>query len=107
MLPFVSLSAANSTGPGAVRDFEGAVRDITMVVSTTGAPSSCSVALEGSHDQTSWFSVRNGTGTSTPTAFSNLGTDWFRYARANLTALSGGSSPTVTATILADVADEE
>ena len=102
-LPFTSLSAATSTGSGASKDLEGVFRTHTLAVTITGSPSAFSINLQGSHDGISWY-TSNAAATLTE---QNVGTAGYathdlylwRYVRANLTVLTGGSSPTVTATI--------
>ena len=107
MLPFVSLDAVGSTGAGESHDFETAVRDMTMIATCTGSPDSAVVQLQGSHDNESWIGFSSVTLSGVSTVATTTALHWIRYVRANLTTLSGGSSPTVTATILADFADEE
>ncbi|GAA1015883.1 hypothetical protein Aple_010680 [Acrocarpospora pleiomorpha] len=73
-----------------------------MIVTVTGAPTSATVLLEGSHDGVRWavldeLSEQGQGGLVTP-ATAHL----VRYVRARLQTLSGGSDPTVTATIASD-----
>lgn len=103
-LPFTSLDAATAVGPGESRDLEDVRRHFTVVYFATGGPTSASVVLEGSHDGTNWVQVAGMAAGPTPSA-TTIYTNWFRHIRANLTALNGGTSPTVTATIA--VGDEE
>lgn len=56
------------------------------------------VALEGSHDGAVWTTLATASG-SGPTAAAFVEGRPVRYVRANLTVLSGGSSPAVTATV--------
>ena len=93
----VSLYGNSELGTWTNADFQFPRKEITMIVSVTGSPSSFSVSLEGSHDQTVWATLATVT---TPGA-TTVDTHLIRYARANLTALSGGSSPAVSATIAA------
>lgn len=94
-LPFASLDAATSTGPGVAKDLEGSFGKHTIAVSDTGG-STFSVKFEGSHDNSIWFTIVGIiSGASVTTVDGNL----YRYVRANLEVLTGGSSPTVTATI--------
>ena len=96
MLPFTSLSGATSTGPGTTKDLEGAFGQHLMLVATTGSPAALTVDLEGSHDGVNWVVLSSFTIGGTHARL----IDWpLRYLRANLSTLSGGSSPTVTATI--------
>ena len=82
-----------------------------MFVLTTGG-ASWTVVLEGSHDGSAWLSLGQVSGSSAgpvsvtaPT--SDIPGTLVRYVRANLTALTGGSTPTVTATIASDASGED
>lgn len=113
--PFVSLDAATAVGPGASKDLDGVYDHHTMVTYATGSPTSYEVYFEGSHDDSAWFglALAQGGGSSVisrtvpdytmPTGSGHLA----RYVRARLLSLSGGSSPTVTATIATDVTGED
>lgn len=104
-LPFESLDAVGSTGPGAARDLEGSRKVHTLVVSATGTPSTVTAELQGSHDGVNWFNMGSAS-VNSPAA--NQGASVSnaehvaRYVRANLTQLSGGSTPTATATIASE-----
>lgn len=88
------LAAVTATGAGTAFDL-GTMRDeFSLLAATTGSPT-FSVTFQGSLDGTDWFalgsaisSVTNGTAVTGQIA---------RYVRANLTTLTGGTSPTVTA----------
>ena len=106
-LPFVSLNAATATGAGDSRDLEGSFDHHTLIVSSTGG-ASINVALEGSHDGTTWVTLANAASGQVTVPNSGAATGpLIRYVRANLTMLSGGSSPTVTATIASETDGEE
>ena len=100
-VPFVSLAAATNVGPGASCDLGGVYGNHLLIVGAMGYPSSYSAALEGSHDGVNWVVLGEVAGP----IYNFVGegvcvTDMpVRYLRANLTDLSGGTSPTVTATI--------
>lgn len=102
-LPQTSLAAATAAGPGAPVDLGELADHHTMFVTTAGG-ASWAVALEGSHDAANWLSLGQLSGTSagpvqlTVPSGGNVGT-LVRYVRANVTGLSGGAAPTVTATI--------
>jgi len=91
-LPFKSLDAATATGAGSVHGNEDTKVDHSLKVSTTGGPS-FTVALEGSLDGVVWTEL----GYTNNTSLLVTGDYPVRYVRANLGALTGGSSPTVTA----------
>lgn len=99
--PFSSLSGATSPAAGTARDLEGVYRDLTMCVVTSGSPTNWSVSLEGSHDGVNWAGLASVGNSGTP-LFVSVNTHLVRHIRANLNSLSGGSSPTVTATIATD-----
>lgn len=93
MLPFTSLDAATEVGPGAVKDLEGSFRHHTMIVNVTGAPTQVSVNLVGSHDGEHWASLGHvGGGILSAEGL-------VRYVRADVTILTGGTAPTVFASI--------
>jgi hypothetical protein len=114
-LPFTSLNAATATGPGASRDLETVGGYHGMIAWSTGSPATAQVTLEGSHDGSNWVILGTGVNaTGGPASLivpssSTPGNPGLlvRYVRANLTSLSGGSSPTVTATIASDVEEED
>jgi len=96
--PNTSLNAATSTGPGTVTDL-GVVRSShTLQTSTTGSPTGVTVNLEGSLAATGpWATLA--TSTSTTGDVQTATGKAVRYVRANLTVLTGGTAPTVTALI--------
>lgn len=109
VLPFASLSAVSAVGAGSSADLNGVSDEFTMYVTSTGSPTYL-VHLEGSHDGVNWFTVATSSsanpvstvvsggqqaGSSPVASYMHLA----RYVRANLISLSGGSSPTITATI--------
>ncbi len=71
-----------------------------LQASVTGGPSSLGIALQGSINGTNWITLAT---------LSAAGTTWsnpesagpVRYIRLDLYSLSGGSSPTVTASVIA------
>lgn len=122
VLPWTSLSAASDPVIGTAVDLGGVASEFTLHTIKTGSPSTATVALEGSLDGTNWYSLSapmatvNTGGVTGVEVRSNLvmpyGNDggsgntpiarslaFARHVRANLTAISGGTSPTVTAII--------
>jgi hypothetical protein len=90
----ISLNAVTVTGAGSALMFDEPKASHTMFVLTTGSPSTVTVFLEGTPDGVNWFEISSITNTS----LLNIGANWpLAGVRANLTVLSGGSSPTVTA----------
>lgn len=95
--PFTSLNAVTVTGAGASLDL-GVIRSAhSMQTTTTGSPTGVTVLLEGSLDNAHFVTLATSTSTSgdVQTATGKA----VRYVRANLTVLSGGTSPTVTAIV--------
>lgn len=96
--PTPSLSAATATGPGASTLLTNPAEHNTMQVTTTGSPSLVIVDLEGSQDGTNWFRLaRYDSRFTGPLVTSDLYV--VTNVRANLLQLSGGTTPTVTASI--------
>lgn len=96
-LPTVSLNAvvASGTTP-TVWDTGGCHSAVTMALHFSGTVATSSVALQGSMDNVTWFTLQ--TSTAIADAFvSNTGQP-FRYFRASCTVLTG-ASPVLTATI--------
>jgi len=97
-LPFTILNAVTATGLGASKDLEGVGSTFDILLFTTGSPTTVTVSLEGSHDGTNWYAITNPVATLSVPHVSITGF-LFRFVRANLITLTGGSSPTVTATV--------
>jgi len=97
-LPFTILNAVTATGTSAAKDLEGVGSTFDILLFTTGSPSTVTVLLEGSHDGTNWYQITNPAVTLSTPHVAVTGY-LFRFVRASLTTLTGGSSPTVTATV--------
>jgi hypothetical protein len=100
----VSLAAVISTGAGdefaLAPYFLGVLPSVfAFDILITGSPSGVTVLLEGSLDGTNWFTMETVAGTSDSLNFSV--DKPVRFVRANLTVLTGGSSPTVAVGIAA------
>lgn len=96
-----SLSAVTSTGAGVSVFFGGPTAAVGLLVVTTGSPSTFNVNLEGTIDGSNYFTL---TSVTNATASGVAGVTRGSIppvigARANLTAFSGGASPTFTATV--------
>lgn len=103
-IAFNSLNAATSTGPGGWPALNEPRSIHTMQVSFTGSPTRVVVNLEGTVDGTNWkvfatFDTNAGNASGDVITISEQP---LLNARANLTTLTGGSSPTVTAAIQSD-----
>ncbi len=68
----------------------------TLQAVVTGSPSVCTINLDGSLDGTNWFDI-SGNQTCTSSVMFHVVNRSVTNVRANLTALSGGTAPTVTA----------
>lgn len=95
-----SLNAVTANGNGSAVDFVTARRNVSMVVSATGAPAAGTVTLQVSHDGTTWFATSTTATAGATVSSGTLSNGAWRYARAVLSGLSGGTSPTVTATLM-------
>ena len=94
-MAYTALSAAASTGAGTTIVIPGGATTWTVQLLHTGSPTSVIVDFEGTLDGTNWLTFRTHTMASsndefvlTPVALVTV--------RLNITALSGGSTPTVT-----------
>lgn len=102
-----SLNAAASTGPGAAISFDEPKSKFAMQVTYTGSPSNVEVDFEGTLDGVSWtrlFVMQNQNGPiggNNPIGTGNVLPVLAISVRANLVSLTGGTSPTVTATVAA------
>lgn len=96
-----SLNAATATGVGDTIDFGENRTVFTLVVDVTGSPTQTSVGLQLSLDGVSWYTPSPAVATSNTSGTGNASSTGrvARYARANLSVLTGGTSPTVTAAI--------
>jgi hypothetical protein len=100
------LNAATATGAGSAfavptiptAQRGGFIQTMVWQIVTTGSPSSISVTLQGSLDGVSWFSIGSAVTTATLTLvnLANANAGPYAFIRADLTTLSGGTSPTVT-----------
>lgn len=91
------MDAATTVGPGSVVVFDVPRSPINMYMTVTGSPTGFACALEGSLDGVNWTELVRG-GTNSPIVVT---TDLALMARANIIQMDGGTSPTVTATIVA------
>ena len=95
------LTAATSTGAGPAKDFSKLIDKHSLQVTTTGDPTAVTVTLEGSLDGTNFFTI--GTHAFVAADITADGAMFFDadkpclHVRANLTVLTAGTAPTVTA----------
>ena len=97
----VLLNAATATGVGTAKDFSRLIDKHALQVTTTGDPTAVTVTLEGSLDGTNFFTV--GTHAFVAADITADGAMFFDvdspclHVRVNLTVLTAGTAPTVTA----------
>ena len=95
------LNAVTSTGAGSSWPLRMGVKEHTVQATFTGNPTAVSIILEGSLDEQTWYqlAVHNALGddiTNQQTMF-HVTSKLVNAVRINLSTLTGGSSPTVTA----------
>lgn len=95
-----SLAAVTANGNGTVVDFGSPKRCVTLAISTTGAPTAGTVTLSVSIDGVTFVASTTTATVSANPAVSHLQHVAVRYARADLTGLTGGTTPTVTAKVM-------
>jgi len=107
----VFLSAVTSTGASGAKEFRRLVDSHALQVTITGAPSAVTVTLEGSLDGTTFSTIGThamSAGELTATKAMYFDVDMpVLWVKANLTVLTGGSSPTVTVTYAGDSTGSE
>lgn len=100
-MAFRILDAATATGASNSQTFTKLIKDHTIQVSITGAPTAVEIDLEGSLDNISFFTlgqmVFDAGDLTALGAMLHVPSSVVRFVRVNLTTLTGGSSPTVTA----------
>jgi len=94
------LNAVTSTGASSVLVHSVPVRNHTLQVTITGAPSTVKVALLGSLDNSTFVQITEhtfsaGELTATKAMFFNIDKP-MPYIKADLTTLTAGTNPTVT-----------
>jgi hypothetical protein len=94
-----SLSAASATGIGSTVFFGVPKPIIGLQISTTGSPTTFNVNLEGTIDGTNYFTAYTVTQATSGSVAGGAAPPPVIGARANLTAFSGGTAPTFTATV--------
>jgi hypothetical protein len=96
---YVLTSAALAVAPSKFLDCQDTFSNASAQFSFPSAPATISVNLEGSMDGSNWTVLATSTAVTTNTVYS-VGVP-FRLLRANVTAFSGGSSPTLTVVVSA------
>lgn len=90
----VAWAALSATGVTASQPLPYAFSAHTVQVVVTGSPAGCTVNLDGSLDGTHWFDLSGGQTCTSSVMFHVVSKPVF-YVRGDLTALSGGTAPTV------------
>lgn len=90
----VAFNALGAVGVTASQSVEGAARH-TVMVTVSGAPTTCTVNLDGSLDGVHWFDLSGPQNAASNTMFHVVDKPVI-YVRGNLSALSGGTSPSVS-----------
>lgn len=106
VLPFVALSGVTAPMDSNAVDLNGVSDDFTVAWWTTGGATGVNLTLQGSHDGVNWFGLVSGT-TGANGVLSNKVVDpsaqtfrhLARYVRVHLVSITGGTSPTLTATV--------
>ncbi len=100
-MAFKLLDGVTATGESESVAFTKLVKDHTIQVIVTGTPSGVTVDLEGSLDDTTFFQLAthafSGGEITAQKAMFHVENKVIKNVRLNLTALSGGTAPTVTA----------
>lgn len=100
-MAFKFLDAVTSTGTSASAVFNKIVKDHTVQATITGTPTAVTVDLEGSLDNVTFFQLATHAFTAgeltAAGAMFHVTDKAVRFIRLNLTALTGGTAPTVTA----------
>jgi hypothetical protein len=89
-----TLGTLSATGATAAAHLSVVAHKHTVAAVPTGSPTGCSVKLEGSLDGTTWFDLSTAQ-TCTSAIMFHVVEKPVLVVRANLTALSGGTAPTV------------
>lgn len=99
-MAFKTHSASTTTGASEALTFRKIVKDHTVQMTTTGAPTAVTVDLEGSLDGTTFEQLAThdftGAEITAQSAMFHVVDKPVRYIRTNITTLTGGTSPTVT-----------
>lgn len=89
-----TLGTLAATGAGTAVNLSVVAHKHTVTAVPTGSPATCTVKLEGSIDGTTWFDLSTAQTCTAAVAF-HVVEKPVLAVRANLTALTGGTSPTV------------
>lgn len=68
----------------------------TFSVTTTGSPTSYSISIQGSVDNVQWTAIPFAGPLTADAQYAVSGSTSWHYLRVNITAVSGGTNPTVT-----------
>lgn len=97
----VSTSSVPAAGNFVLAGRKEACTRITVQTKTTGSPTSYSVTIQGSIDGQNWDNIGSAITADGVSSQTNSG-KFYLFVRGNITAVSGGTSPTITQTWVAD-----
>lgn len=105
MLPFKSLDAASTDGPGAAVDCQGLVGNLTMIAGIEDASpiaaAQTSVIFEGSHDGEMWASLAGADVLDNPDGIAvSTSAHTVRYLRARVHDIADLQGGTATAWVV-------
>lgn len=94
------LDAVTATGAGSSWQVRSGATEHTLQLTCTGSPTSVAVIFEGSLDGSTWFPLAvhiwDSTEIANQAAMFHISSKFITYMRANVTTLTGGTSPTLT-----------
>ena len=88
------LNAVTATGASSTYQTKVEAAYFTWQITATGSPTTVSCALQVSNDGSTWTTIDTSTTTTEETR--HVTGYSFKYFRANLATLSGGTTPTIT-----------
>jgi hypothetical protein len=93
-VPQRSSAAWTVTTTGTAASKTSGAHEHTLAVVPSGSPTSCTIKLEGSLDGSAWFDL-SGAQTCTSDVMFHVTSKPVNVVRVNVTALSGGTSPSL------------
>jgi len=89
------LNAKTVVGEGDAVQVPHNIANHSWEIKVTGAPSACSVKLQGSLDETNWYDLD--ASTTTTSELRHIANKCVKYIKGNFISVTGGSpAPTVT-----------
>ena len=93
-LPALRMTTLSANGSTGVINLDGVHRTFAFQTVVTGTPTSFTLTFQGSLDGTTWYTL--GTSTSTAGEAQFVVDKPAQYVRATLSALTGGTAPTIS-----------